>query len=480
MRPEALRRPLPAWFSEAALGIFIHWTPASVPAFAPRGRIEQVFVHGQAASPYSEWYWNALRIPGSPVARFHREHYGDRPYEAFGADFRRGLEKWDPVAWARLFREAGARYVVLIAKHHDGFCLWPSGVPHPDPRYRDWHAGRDVVGELARAVRAEGMRFGLYYSAGLDWSFERRPVRGLSDLLGNVPGGVYPAYAAAQMRELVDRYRPSVLWNDIAWPGDARTLMELVQHYRRAVPDGVINDRWHHRRWFQPLFRVRPLTRALDAALRPRLRRLRGVPAPPPPLVHDYRTTEYTTFRAVQARRFECVRGMDGSFGHNRNSRPEDFLSREELLDGLAEVVSKNGNLLLNVGPRGEDAAIPEPQRERLRWLGAFTARAGEAIYGARPWHAPEATSREGIPVRFTHRPARGAGTLYVFARGLRAGGSLTLEGVPLRGSPRVRRLGAAAAPDVRVEPSGALRIELAPAPAPQAVEVLAVEPVPA
>lgn len=480
MSREGPGRTLPAWFAEAALGIFVHFTPASVPGFAPRGRIEQVFVHGQSASPYSEWYWNSLRIPGSPVARFHRERYGDRPYEAFAAEFRRGLEKWDAGTWASLFREAGARYVVLVAKHHDGFCLWPSEVPHPDPRYREWHAGRDVVGELARAVRAEGMRFGIYYSAGLDWSFERRPVRGLADLLGNVPGGAYPAYAAAQLRELIDRHRPSVLWNDIAWPGDAHSLLELVRHYRRLVPDGVINDRWHHRRWFQPALRVPLVTRAIDAALRPRLRRLRGVPAPPPPLVYDVRTTEYTTFRGIQPDRFECVRGMDGSFGYNRNSRPEDFLSREELLDSLAEVVSKNGNLLLNVGPRGEDAAIPEPQLERLRWLGEFTGRAGEAIYGTRPWRRAEALSREGVALRFTHRPAGDVGTLYVVARDMPEGGALTLADVPLGDPPRVRRLAEGPPPTVRRDPSGALRIELARGCRSEVQEVFAVEPVPA
>ena len=104
------------------------------------------------------------------MARHHRERWGDRPYEAFAADFEAGLEQWDPQAWAERFRDAGARYVVLVSKHHDGFCLWPTERAQPEP------AGlaheRDVVGELAEAVRGVGLRFGLYYSGGLDWTFE--------------------------------------------------------------------------------------------------------------------------------------------------------------------------------------------------------------------------------------------------------------------------------------------------------------------
>jgi hypothetical protein len=82
-------------------------------------------------TPYTEWYWNALRVPGSPTARFHAEHYGDRPYADFRPPFAEGLRAWDPSAWARLFRRACARYVVLVTKHHDGYCLWPSGVANP-------------------------------------------------------------------------------------------------------------------------------------------------------------------------------------------------------------------------------------------------------------------------------------------------------------------------------------------------------------
>jgi alpha-L-fucosidase len=119
---------------------------------------------------------------------------------------------------------------------------------------------------------------------------------------------------------------------------------------------------------------------------------------------------------------------MDKSFGYNRMSRPEDFLSREALVQSLCDIASKNGNLLLNVGPRGEDAAIPEPQLERLGWLASFTARCGEALYGTRPWKRAEGSSAEGVPVRFTQK----GGTLYVLLLGRPPGDRLTLNGVTL------------------------------------------------
>jgi alpha-L-fucosidase len=458
---ESLRahRP-PAWYDDAKLGIFVHWSVSSVPAFAPRTSLREVLTGGgQGASPYSEWYWNSLKIPGSAVARHHRETYGDRAYESFADDYRAGLEQWRPGDWARAFRDAGARYVVLVTKHHDGFCLWPSGVAHPDPRWKGWHTGRDVVGELAAAVRAEGLRFGVYYSGGLDWTFEPRPVEGLLDLFLRMPGGEYPAYADAQVRELVERYAPEVLWNDIGWPTGKQALWRLVADYYAAVPEGVINDRWMHRTRWLALLRIRPLRTLLDRLLRRRLARGEGMASPPPPTVWDYRTPEYAAFPDVQRHKWECVRGMDMSFGYNRNSRPEDFLGHDELLHSLVDIVSKNGNLLLNVGPRGEDAQIPEVQLERLRWLGDFLADCGEAIYGTRPWTRAEGATREGVPVRFTRRDGR----LYATLLGTPASRSVTFRDVPVADGGEVRRLGDPA--PVRARREGAdLRVELATA----------------
>ena len=173
-------------------------------------------------TPYTEWYANAIKVTGTPSADFHRATYGDQPYEAFQTPFLDGLKAWDPARWAESFRDAGARYVVMVTKHHDGFCLWPSGVENP--RRAGWNSRRDLVGELAASVRAAGMRFGVYYSGGIDWSFNREPLRTMADFMGSTPGGRYPAYAEAQVRELIDRYEPSVLWNDISWPTGQRAV----------------------------------------------------------------------------------------------------------------------------------------------------------------------------------------------------------------------------------------------------------------
>ena len=452
------RHAVPEWYRDSKLGIFIHWSVSSIPAFAPISSLEDVFTHeGQALNPYSEWYWNSLKIKGSPVQRHHQELYGDRSYESFADEFRSGIECWDPLEWVRAFKAAGARYVVLVTKHHDGFCLWPSAIPHPDPHWRNWRSERDVVTELAEAARQHGLRFGTYYSGGLDWTFEERPLIGVVDLIARMPGGAYPAYAAAQVRELIDRISPEVLWNDISWPEGKEALWRLIADYYNAVPDGVINDRWQHRPVGLSLLRLRPVLRTVDAIVRRSLARHGGMGELPLATVFDYRTPEYTSFNDTQEGAWECVRGIDRSFGFNRNSRPEDFLSREELLYSFVDIVSKNGNLLLNVGPRGEDARIPEIQLERLRWLGDFLAVNGEAIYDSRPWKRAEGTTREGIPVRFTCRDR----TLYATLLGTPESRVVTLVDAPALEDAAVTYLGSPEKPQSRRQGDGNLVIEI-------------------
>jgi alpha-L-fucosidase len=368
-----------------------------------------------ARAPYTEWYQNSLRYPDSPVAHHHREVWGDRPYEAFAADFEAGLEQWDPQAWAEQFRDAGARYVVLVSKHHDGYCLWPTKVANPNRR--GWHTTRDVVGELAEAVRGVGLRFGLYYSGGLDWTFEPRPVGSTAEVAASIPRGTYPAYAEAHVRELIARYRPSVLWNDIAWPSRLADLVPLIDHYREAVPDGLVNDRWVPWSPAMKLLDLAPARRLLDRATAKAATRQGGL-VPPDSPVGDIRTPEYVSFDGIGKEPWECVRGIDKSFGFNRNSEPEHFLRRDELVAMVADIAAKGGNLLLNVGPRGEDAQIPDEQLQRLRWLGEWTAAVGDALYDTRPWIRPSATTVEGHELRFT---ARGEDVfVHVLADGVR------------------------------------------------------------
>jgi alpha-L-fucosidase len=444
---ESVRRhEVPAWYHDAKLGIFIHWSLSSVPGFATREHDITELMRDRpgemnALSPYSEWYENSLKFPDSPAAKHHREVHGGRPYAEFREAYEKGLARWRPDLWAERFTAAGARYVVLVTKHHDGYCLWPSRVANPR-RPGGWACPRDLVGELAAEVRARGMRFGVYYSAGLDWTFDGRRIAGIGDLMAAIPLGDYPAYADAQMRELIERVRPDVLWNDIAWPGDQASFYRLVADYYNAIPDGVINDRWLAANWLTRAMKLAPVRALVDRVLTRAVRKAFEKPdakfAPPPPPHYDARTPEYAVFSESRPEKWECVRGMDKSFGYNRMSRPEDFLSRDALIHSLVDITSKNGNLLLNVGPRGEDAEIPEPQLERLRWLGSFTQRCGEALYGTRPWKRAEGTTAEGLPVRFTHRE----GTLYALLLGRPSVSSVTLKDVTLPPGATARLLG--------------------------------------
>jgi alpha-L-fucosidase len=411
------RHQVPTWWRDAKVGIFVHWTPASVPAFAPTDvEIGEILgsddPHALSRMPYTEWYENSLRFPDSPVARHHAATYGDRPYAAFAEDWQDGLATWDPDDWAARFAATGAGHVVFVAKHSDGYCLWPTEVTNP--KRNGWHSRRDVVGEMAEAVRGAGMRFGIYYCGGWDWTFEDRPVATMADVLGTVPQGAYPAYADAQLRELIDRYRPSVLWNDVAWPSSAARLWPLLAHYYEQVPDGLVNDRWMP--WSPALAaatRPKPVRRLVEAGSRRQARRAGGL-VPPKPPHFDVRTPEYAAFDHIDPQPWECVRGMDKSFGYNASSRPEDFIGHDELLWLLVDAVAKGGNLLLNVGPRGVDAQLPGEQLDRLDWLARWMGPNREAVTATRPWVRPGTTTAEGRDVRYT---ARGE-TVFALVRG--------------------------------------------------------------
>jgi alpha-L-fucosidase len=455
---ESLRtHQAPDWYRDAKLGIFIHWSVPSVPGFAPRDHeindlLREHYDDLMPRTPYAEWYENSLRFPWSEAARHHLEHHGDRPYIEFQRDFEAGLAHWNPDAWAGHFAAAGARYVVMVTKHHDGYCLWPSRVRNP--HRAGWHCPRNLVAELAQAVRARGMRFGVYYSGGIDWSFNPTPVRNLLEFVASMPTGDYPDYADAQVRELIETIAPDVLWNDISWPTSQEFLWRLFADYYAAVPEGLVNDRWLCEGRLIQALRIRPIRALANWALKRQIRKPGHDFTPPPPPHYDTRTPEYAVFPNTKPYAWESVRGMDKSFGFNRNSRPEDFLGHDELIHSLVDIASKNGNLLLNVGPRGEDAQIPDRQLERLRWLGEFLDRSGEALYGTRSWQRPEGETVEGIPLRFT---ARGD-ALYAIALGTPTGTALTLRNVPSPEGAEVTCLGSASVKAVR---QGAdLRIE--------------------
>ena len=332
---------LPSWAQEASLGVFVHWGAYSVPAWAETtgalGTVpeETWFMH----NAYAEWYANTIRIPASPAAAHHATVHGDRPYHAFLDQWQ--AERYDPADWARLFRGAGADYVIPVAKHHDGICLWDApGSQTPTtvaagPR-------QDLLDPLAGATREAGMRFGVYYSGGLDWAFaEHPPITQDKDLDRYRPVGPdYAAYASAHVTDLIDRYQPSVLWNDINWPEAGKedgSLDRLLTHYREVVPDGIVNDRW-------------------------------GAP------VWDYRTSEYAHDAANEAgRHWEYTRGLGLSFGFNQIEDASLTLSPRKLAQLYADIVSRGGRLLLNVGPDAS-GRIPDVQRRTLEGVAAFMA----------------------------------------------------------------------------------------------------------
>ncbi|MCX7707974.1 MAG: alpha-L-fucosidase, partial [Anaerolineae bacterium] len=360
--------PLPAWFADAKLGIFVHWTPASVPGWAPTpGEMAEVISrrgwrYWFAHNPYAEWYANSLRIPGSPTQAYHRQTYGaDFPYDAFIPLFKQAYARWDPSVWAAIFAAAGARYVVFVTKHHDGFLLWPSR--HPNLHRPGYQADRDLVGELAAAVRARGLRLGLYYSGGLDWTFDDRPIQDLGDLIAAIPRDPsYAAYVDAHWRELIERYRPSVLWNDIGYPASV-DLRRLFADYYNAVPEGVVNDRFGQFNLGQEgSTRYRAILWIIRVMV-PLLTKLSGgMGGAPGGGTHaDFRTPEYAAARKIMRKKWESCRGIGRSFGYNRQEADEHMIAPDALVRLFVDMVSKNGTLLLNVGLMA-DGTLPELQ----------------------------------------------------------------------------------------------------------------------
>lgn len=425
--------PLPAWYDDAKLGVFVHWGLYSVPGWAPQVPDIQTMLVADGPrrmlshNPYAEWYRNTMRIPGSPTQRHHRETYGpDFAYDDFIPMFDAGTADCDLDAIAALAEAAGAGYVVLTAKHHEGFALWPSDTPHPVKG--QYHARRDLVGGLTDAVRSRGMRMGLYYSGAWDWPYNEVVLRQGADIVLATPDDDprYLAYVTAHWRELIERYEPSLMWNDIGWPRDP-ALAALFADYYNAVPDGVINDRW-----VQSTFRRNPVSvallraagRAVQAAWRfiPEERKRLTFPGA---RWFDFTTPEYESLSEIREKKWEATRGVGHSFGANRNERPADIVTATELVRSLCDIVSKNGNLLIGVGP-DEAGAIPEEQVAPLRGLGAWMARNGDALRGTRPWEVAASTADDGTEVRFTVRD----GVVHALLLGRPRTSSFILEGL--------------------------------------------------
>ncbi len=379
------RHPLPEWYQDAKLGIFVHWGLYSVPGWAASreepfrliaaGGFDKYF----RENPYAEWYLNTLKFEDGPTRAYHNRTYGEHfAYEDFQPLFEREAQKWVADDWAALFQKAGAGYAVLTAKHTDGYLMWPSQVGNL--RRPGYQSKRDLVGEFAAAVRARGMNAGLYYTGGMDWLLNPERLDAPEKVYSTILAGPeYVQYADTHWRELIERYHPSVLWGDIMYVQGANTV-ELFADYYNRVPDGVVNDR------FATQFTA------------PRMLGLQ-----PPGIHYDFLTPEYASFDEIQTEKWETCRGISSSFGYNQTDDETSYLSAPTVIRLLIDIVSKNGNLLLNVGPRA-DGSIHELQRQCLLGLGAWMDINGESIRGTRPWIRAESTTACGVPVRFTSK----------------------------------------------------------------------------
>lgn len=454
---------VPAWYDDAKLGIFIHWGLYSVPGWAPRvPDIQELLVKDGPKrmlreNPYAEWYRNTMQIEGSPTALHHAEVYGeDYPYDNFVHTFDEASTAADLDAMADLCRTAGARYVVLTTKHHDGFSLWPTAIPHPVKG--EYRATRDLVGDLAAAVRARRMRMGIYYSGGYDWPYNGAVMTTAADAVLAAPHDErYVRYVSGHVRELIEWYAPSVLWNDIGWPSDP-TLPQLFADYYNAVEEGVINDRWK-----QPDLPRNAVTdtvvRVLGAAVQaawPYIPEQRKHLTFASPKHYDFRTPEYDVLRTAPTHKWELARGVGHSFGANRHERPEDIVTETELVRMFCDVVAKNGNLLIGIGPR-PDGTIPDEQQAPLRGLGAWLDVNGEAIYGSRPWVLTESVTTEGTPVRFT----RSGEGVYALLLGTPGASRITIRAVDGSHMRRVRLVGTDAQLDWTAQPGDGLSVTL-------------------
>jgi alpha-L-fucosidase len=339
----------PRWYSDAKFGIFLHWGVYSVPAFG------------------NEWYSRNMYLEGSPEYAHHRETFGehrDFGYKDFIPHFT--MSEFDPQTWAALFKRAGAQFVVPVAEHHDGFAMY-------DTQRSRWNAAamgprRDVFGELTAAVDQAWMVPGASSHRAEHWFFMNGGSRFDSDVRD-------PAYAdfygPAQREELapnarfledwllrtveiIDDYRPQVLWFDwwIEQPAFEPYLRLLAAYYyNRAAEWGrevVINYKWGA---FADGSAVYDIERGAMGGIRP---------------------TVWQNDTAVSKTSWCWVEG-------------HEYKSVDALVAELADTVSKNGVLLLNVGPR-PDGTIPDAEQRILEGIGDWLTRNGEAVYGTRPW----------------------------------------------------------------------------------------------
>jgi alpha-L-fucosidase len=352
------------WFREARFGLFIHWGVYAVPAG---------FWQGKPVG--AEWIMFQGKIP---VAA----------YRAFARDFT--AAKYDPEAWAQLAAEAGVKYVVITAKHHDGFALF-------DTAFSDWNAvrasgaERDLLQPLAAAVRARGLRFGVYYSQSQDW-VNPGGGKGRGTAWDDAQKGDFDEYLARislpQARELVEKFHPDILWWDTEYqmtPERARPFFALVASHPNLIHNSRLGG---------------------------------GV-------LGDFRTSEQRIpASAMLGRALEVNMTINRSWGYR--SDDTDWKSSQQLIRNLSDIASKDGNYLLNVGPTAE-GVIPQPEVERLLAIGRWLKVNGEAIYATRGGLYPEPLPWGRVT---QHVRPGGSTTLFLHVWEWPANGQVLLPGV--------------------------------------------------
>lgn len=417
---ESLSRfQVPSWFPKAKFGIFIHWGLYSIPAF------------------HSEWYSRNMYIKGSDEWEYHRKTYGDHRnfgYKDFIPLFK--AENFHPEEWAELFAEAGASYVCPVAEHHDGFQMYRSRIS----RYNAWEMGpgRDVLGELKAALENQGIHFCTSSHRAEHWFFMSHGREFPSDIREPMEKGdfYWPAMPERDFYDLFSQPAPSQEYLE-DWL--LRTC-ELVDAYR---PEMLYFD-W----WIQ------------HEAFRPYLKKL---------MAYYYnRGEEWGRSAAVCYKHDACMFGsgiLDIERGKLAQAKPYvwqtdtavarnswcythdlEYKTVREILCTFVDIISKNGNLLLNVGPKG-DGSIDEKDREILREIGRWMKTNQEAIYGSRPWKISsegpseeiEGTFTEGKGTEYTAQDFRftvNGDSIYVFALNYNRKMNITVKSLALSENP--------------------------------------------
>lgn len=330
---ELNKRPYPEWFSDAKLGIFIHWGIYSVPAYG-------------GAESYAEWYLRGIDAGDSNRINFMRNVYGkDFKYKDFAPLFKAELFSADE--WAHIFKKSGAKYIVITSKHHDGYCLWPSQYA-PNWNSVDVGPHRDILGEVKAAVEKQDIKFGIYYSLP-EWN---NPLhywyKDPHDSIGNYVN----KHMIPQFKEVINAYKPEVLFTDGEWFNTAEQwhARELIDWYYKTVgATAIVNDRWGS---------------GADIG---------------------FKTPEYSSGGLQVDRPWAEVRGLGRSFGLNRYESLSAYMTSKELIELFAKSISYGGGLIINVGPAA-DGKIPLMQQERIEDLGKWIHINEEAVYGCRTW----------------------------------------------------------------------------------------------